>query len=173
MIHHQGERVLLRSMTREEYLESRRAYVNDPMMDPDPYTFDEAAESAAYDRILERESWYPVVGIFLKDGTIIGNLSFKRIDRERSRCELGIVLSNDTYKGQGYGGEAFALAVDYAFHVLDLASVYADTMGSNMRMQRILEQLGFRCYLRMEECYDMHDRWEDRLDYVLKRDDAT
>lgn len=171
MIEIRGERVTLRTMTRAEYHAGRRQYVSDPMMDPNPYTYDARAVDAAYDRNLVSESWYPRVGIFLNGtGAIIGELSFKRIDHEKSRCELGIMLLNDRYKGHGYGKEAFALAADYALDTLRLRYVLADTMGSNIRMQRILEGLGFRCYARLEDAYDMHDRWEDRLDYVLTRE---
>lgn len=164
-----GARVMLQPLSREAYHQARRIYAPDPLMDPAPYAYDEAKTDAAYDRMLERASWYPEVGIFLHDGTIIGLLSFKRIDREKGRCELGIALCNDAFKGHGYGGEAFALAVSYAFDALDLRQVYADTMGSNIRMQRILHRLGFRCILRLQEAYNMGDRWEDRLDYVLDR----
>ncbi len=103
--------------------------------------------------------------------TIVGELAIKRIDREKARCDLGIRLTHGAVKGQGFGGEAFALATRYAFESLGMAAVYADTMGGNTRMRRILDRLGFRCYLCLQECYDMGGRWEDRLDYVLKRDD--
>lgn len=171
MIEITGPRLILRTMTRDEFHQSRRVYVADPVMDPDPYVYDVEKVDETYDRYTAREADYPTVGIFTPDGKVIGELSFKRIDREKRRCELGIMMLNDSHKGQGYGGEAFRMAVDYAFDVLDLDAIYADTMGSNTRMQRILSRLGFHCFLRLEECYDMHDRFEDRLDYVLRRAD--
>lgn len=172
MIHIASDRVVLRTMTRDEHHAFCRKYVADPLMDPDPYAYDAAQADARYDLMLSRADWYPEVGIFIGTGDIIGKISFKRVDREKSRCEIGIVLANDGYKGQGYGTEAFALAVRYAFEVLSLRHIFADTMGSNLRMQRILDGLGFRCYLRVEACYDMRDRLEDRLDYVLDWEDA-
>ena len=48
-----------------------------------------------------------------------------------------------------------------------LARLLADTMGSNLRMQHILEKLGFRFLERTPNVYDMNGRMEDRLDYVL------
>jgi RimJ/RimL family protein N-acetyltransferase len=42
----------------------------------------------------------------LLDETPIGELSFKRINHQKSQCELGIALANDNYKGFGYGIEA-------------------------------------------------------------------
>lgn len=163
-----GKRLILRAMTREEYHAFQRGYVPDPAMDPDPYRYDAQRVDARYDLLLSREAWYPELGIFRKDGAQIGLLAIKRIDREASRCELGLVLQSDRYKEKGYGGEAFSLALDYAFETLGLQTVYADTMDSNIRMRRILEKLGFECFLRLEGCYDMRGRWEDRLDYRLR-----
>lgn len=171
MIKIEGPRLTLRTMTREEMHASRQKYVSDPVMDPNPYVYDPEKVDALYDKNLARAETYPVVGVFTAEGDLIGELDFKRVDREASRCELGIMLLDDRYKGQGYGGEAFAMALAYAFEGLGLDQVFADTMGSNLRMQRILDRLGFRCYLRLTECYDMGDRWEDRLDYVITREE--
>lgn len=169
MIEVKGPRVTLRTMTREAYHAARRAYVPDPMMDPGPYVYDAGAVDAAYERMRAQAETYPRAGIFVGE-SIIGELSFKRVDRAKGRCELGIALSNDAHKGKGYGSEAFSLAARYAFETLGLRTVYADTMGSNLRMRRILDRLGFRLYLRTERCYDMGDRMEDRLDYALTRE---
>lgn len=158
--------ITLRNMTRKEYHQVRQKYVADPMMDPTPYVYDKDKVNEKYDIICARESWYPCVGIFLQNDEIIGEISFKRIDKQKSRCELGIALANDQYKGKGYGSEAFMLALTYARDTLCLENIYADTMGSNTRMQHVLDALGFYCFRRIEECYDMKDRWEDRLDYV-------
>lgn len=169
MIEIHGERVLLRSMTRAEFHEGRRQYVPDPLMDPEPFIYDEAAMDARYDAFQAGMETFPRAGIFLPEGTIIGEVVFKRVDREAGRCELGIMLLHDGLKGRGYGTEAFALAVRYAFDTLGLHTLYADTMGSNVRMQRVLTKLGFVCFSRLRECYDMGGRWEDRLDYRLER----
>lgn len=167
----EGGRIELHRMSRTEYHDFRRAYVPDPVMDPGPYAYDAQKTDTAYARMVERWDQYMELGIFLKDGMLIGSVAIKRIDRQKKRCELGIVLTTDAHKGQGYGSEAFGLALDYAFDALGMETVYADTMGSNARMQRILEVLGFHCFLRMEDAYDMGGHWEDRLDYCLKKED--
>ena len=45
--------------------------------------------------------------------------------------------------------------------------IYADTMGLNVRMQKIFKKLEFKFLDRVERCYDMDGRWEDKLNYVL------
>lgn len=166
-----GPRVALRTLTREKYHAVRRIYVADPHTGAPPYRYDAEKADAAFDAILAHADDSPVCGIFLANGTVIGELAFKRLDLQKGRCELGITLANDSLKEKGYGGEAFRLAVDYALGTLGLDAVYANTMGGNARMQRVLDRLGFRCYLRMQDCYEVNGRREDRLDYVLRRGD--
>ncbi len=168
MINIQGENISLRTCTREEYHRIWKAYVADPIMDPDFYFYDEKTVDKMYDSIVKKEAWYPRVGIFLSQVTTIGEVSFKRIDYEKSRCELGIALVNDNYKGLGYGTEAVKLAIDYAFNTLKLKYIFTDTMGSNIAMQKIFNKFGFEFINKAEHFYDMHDRWEDKLEYVLR-----
>ncbi len=168
MISIQGSKICLRTFTREEYHQYWKSYVADPVMDPNSYVYDKERVDQGYDSITEKESWYPRVGIFLSDETPIGELSFKRINYEKSQCELGIVLANDKYKGLGYGTKAVEIAIDYVFNTLKLNYIYADTMGSNLKMQRIFDRSGFEFMNKEENFYNMHDRWEDRLNYILR-----
>ncbi|MBU3210530.1 GNAT family N-acetyltransferase [Clostridium algidicarnis] len=82
-------------------------------------------------------------------------------------------LVNEDYKGLGYGTESVELAIGYAFNILKLKYIYADTMDSNLKMQRIFERFGFDFLNREEHCYDMHDRWEDKLNYILRNSNGT
>lgn len=168
MINIQGSRVCLRTFTREEYHQLWQSYIADSVMDPDIYVYDEETVNKKYNSIIEKESWYPRVGIFLLDDTPIGELSFKRINYEKSQCELGIAIVNDNYKGFGYGTEVVKLAIDYVFNTLKLKYIYSDTMGSNLKMQKIFARFGFELLNREEHRYDMHDRWEDKFNYILR-----
>lgn len=168
MINIKGNRISLRTFTREEYHQFWKSYIPDPIMDPNPYIYNKEKVDIGYDSIIEKESWYPRVGILLSNEILIGQLSFKRINYEKSQCELGITLVNDKYKGLGYGTEAVEMAIDYVFNVLELNFIYADTMGSNHRMQRIFNKFGFEFINRKENYYDMNDRWEDKLNYMLR-----
>jgi len=46
-------------------------------------------------------------------------------------------------------------------------------MGSNKRMKSIFDKFGFEFINREEHFYDMHDRWEDKLNYILRNPEAT
>jgi RimJ/RimL family protein N-acetyltransferase len=169
LINIQGNKICLRTFTREEFHQFSKSYIADPVMDPNKFVYEKENIDKEYDLITEKESWYPRVGIFLNDNTPIGELSFKRINYEKSQCELGIAIANDNYKGFGYGTEAFELAIGYVFNKLKLKYIYSDTMGTNLKMQRIFDRFGFELVNREEHRYDMYDRWEDKLNYILRR----
>jgi len=164
-----GDKIDLRSFTRESWHQFWMNYVSDPVMDPDEYIYDSNQVDTKFNKSVERESWYPDIGIFLKSGEPIGNMNLKRIDYQQSKCELGIILVNDGVKEKGYGSEAVSLLINYAFNNLGLNKIYADTMGSNIKMQKIFNKFGFRFIDRPEHCYNMNGRWEDKLNYVLER----
>lgn len=95
MISIQGDKICLRTFTREEYHRFWKSYIAYSVMDPNHYVYEKERVDKNYDIITKKESWYTRVGIFLSDETPIGELSFKRINHEKSQCELGIVLAND------------------------------------------------------------------------------
>lgn len=159
--------IMLRPFTREEYHDFYRRYRPDPIMDPRPYRYSREHVDRCYDYDLSRADWSPTFGIFNEESVAVGTLSLKRIDRAKNCCEIGIVMANDRCKNRGYGTEAMRQAIVMAREAYGLRTILADTMGSNLRMQHILEKLGFRLTERIPHVYDMQDRWEDRLNYAL------
>ncbi len=160
----------LRPFTREEYHEFFRGYVPDPMMDPHPYHYQQTHIDRNFDYDESRRDWYPTFGIFA-DETIVGTLSLKRIDRVNHKCEIGLMMMNDACKNHGYGTAAMQLAMEKAQVEYGVKSIWADTMGSNTRMQHILSKLGFRLVERIERIYDMPHGKEDRLVYCWEADE--
>ena len=53
-------------------------------------------------------------------------------------------MQNDSVKGHGYGTLAEKLALKYAFEVLGMNAVNADTIIKNTRSGHVLEKVGFR-----------------------------
>ena len=76
------------------------------------------------------------------DGRLIGTVTLVP-ERDQPRAEIGYILGSEHWR-QGYGGEAQALAIDYAFGTLGLHRVEADTHPQNVASVRSLERLGFR-----------------------------
>ena len=159
--------VILRPFTREEYHGFWQRYVPDPIMDPRPYRYSQELVDCSFRYDQTRRDWYPVFGIFREDGLAVGALSLKRIDRAKGQCELGIMMADDSCKNHGYGTDAIRQAIRMAREDYGLTRLLADTMGSNLRMQHMLDKFGFRFLERTKNVYDMNGRMEDKLNYVL------
>ncbi|MBQ8655194.1 MAG: GNAT family N-acetyltransferase [Clostridia bacterium] len=160
--------ITLRPFTRDEYHEFFRSYVSDPLMDPKPYRYQHEHVDRCFDFDQMRMEWYPVFGVFNEDGAPVGSVALKRIDKLYKRCELGIVMANDRCKNKGYGTAAVREAIRIARKEYGVETMLADTTASNLRMQHILEKLGFVLTEITPHVYDMGDRYEDKLDYSLK-----
>jgi RimJ/RimL family protein N-acetyltransferase len=79
-----------------------------------------------------------------REGTLIGFAHLAMIDRRHGRCHLGIVIGDKKRWGHGFGTEACRALLRYAFHVLTLRRVAAETYSTNPRSVRMLERAGFK-----------------------------
>ena len=139
------ETIELQIMTRELCHELFRDWENDEAIYADmflfqPYVYDKDAVDRYYDQKQEPDR---VMFAIMLEGKPIGGLELKRIDSDRKECTLSIHMQRDEYKNKGYGTVAEKLAVDYAFNVLKLDTVKADTILKNVRSQHVLEKAGF------------------------------
>lgn len=136
-------------MTRALCHELYKGWENDPAiyMDMDLfalYQYDETAVNKYFD---SKQDPSRVLFAIMKDDKPIGELQLKQIDHERKECTLSIHMQNDGVKGHGYGTCAERLILQYAFDVLGMAAVNADTVIKNTRSQHVLEKVGFQ-YVR-------------------------
>lgn len=133
-------------MTRALCHELFKNWENDPDIYSDmelfqPYQYDKDAVDRYFD---SKQNPSRIVFAIMKAGRPIGELQLKQIDSESRECTLSIHMQNDAVKGRGYGTCAEKLALEYAFDVLDMAAVNADTVIKNVRSQHVLEKIGFR-----------------------------
>lgn len=133
-------------MTRDLCHELFKNWENDPAiyMDMDlfvPYQYDEDKVNKYFD---SKQDSSRVLFAIVRDGRPIGELQLKQINLENKECTLSIHMQNDTVKGRGYGTCAEKLALKYAFDVLGMDAVNADTVIKNTRSQHVLEKVGFQ-----------------------------
>ena len=149
-----SEKVTLQLMTRELCHEFYQDFENDPDIFMDmslfrPYQY----HAEQVDRFFDaKQSADRVMLAVMVNGRPIGEVQLKRIDWEKGQCELSIHMQNDSVKGKGYGTQAEQLALEYAFDVLELQTVNADSVQKNRRSQHILEKVGFR-YVGEDETF--------------------
>ncbi len=81
--------------------------------------------------------------ITLKDGTLIGSCELREFDWTARSCELGIMIGDKAYWGQGYGGDALELLLRIAFSGLNMHKVWLTCVAYNERGLRAYRRLGF------------------------------
>jgi len=63
---------------------------------------------------------------------------------ENRRASLAIMIGEKDKWGEGYGGEAVTLLLDYGFNILNLNSVQLGVFAFNQRAIRCYERIGFK-----------------------------
>jgi RimJ/RimL family protein N-acetyltransferase len=78
------------------------------------------------------------------DGVHIGNVGLHAIDWKNRNAELGIVIGEKPYWGQGYGTDAVRTMLDLAFREMNLHRVFLRVDADNARGIRCYEKVGFQ-----------------------------
>ena len=89
----------------------------------------------------EQWVWYAIWIIECKDGSHIGDLSFKGFNDDGS-VEIGYGI-DEAHQGQGYATEAVNATVMWALQQPGITRVEAETEPNNKASQRVLEKCGF------------------------------
>jgi UDP-4-amino-4,6-dideoxy-N-acetyl-beta-L-altrosamine N-acetyltransferase len=142
----EGERVLLRRMSREDAEDVVRMRaepeVQAQLFSERPPTIDEhlrwlAGVEASGDRhefmIVERTS-----------GRSVGTIGLGHIDRVNRRAEYGVLIGEPDARGKGLAAEASRLLLAYAFGTLGLRRVYLHVLARNEDALRLYRRVGFQ-----------------------------
>lgn len=140
-----NQTVTLKPMTPEMYHAFFREYHNDPDLYLNPEDFFEYRyDKETVDAYIQKQTDLGRLPFaILLGGEIIGELKLYNIEKHKSAA-LGITMKQKCYKDRGFGTQAELLAIDYAFHVLDIPVLYADSVLTNTRSQHVLEKVGFQ-----------------------------
>lgn len=106
------------------------------------------------------------------DGEYIGNIELSDIDWRVGRGEIGLMIGETQYRGQGFGGEAIRLMVGFAFDQMRMHRVEARVLAHNARAQRTFERCGFSREGVARESFYMDGRWQDVVTYAVLASDA-
>lgn len=113
----------------------------------DEEVFIEKTNASAHDEVF---------GIVVKaTDQLIGSTGLDQIDFRNRRAHFGIMIGEKSEWGKGYGTEATALVVQYAFVVLDLNRVQLFVYEYNPYAIRAYEKVGFQSegVLRQDHFY--------------------
>jgi len=86
-----------------------------------------------------------VMSIILKSNdTIIGNCGLHSVDQINRTADLGILIGEINYHGQGYGGEALSLLLDFGFNILNLHNIMLTVYAYNKSGIKCYQKVGFK-----------------------------
>lgn len=143
----QGPRVTLRAIERED-LPRFHAFNNDLAVelagggDP-PWPQSLARLTADFERNVASGGREGMTFAIEADGQVIGGCGLRDFGPTEQTCELGIAIGNKEYWGRGYGREAIALLLDYAFRLVNARRVFLRVNGGNERAIRAYRACGF------------------------------
>ena len=121
-------------------------------------------------RIAEDEIRYPVpwskrFAIETLEGTMIGNCMYYDISSSRSEAELGIMIGDDAFWGNGYGTDAVTTLLRHIFTETDLDRIYLHTLSWNTRALKAFTKSGFR------EIGEVHRSGQNFIQMEILRDE--
>lgn len=80
----------------------------------------------------------------LSSEKLLGYVELDGIDWQHGVCGLAIGIGEQAERGQGYGFEAVCLALQFAFHELNLHRVQVTVFSYNQPSQALFSKVGFR-----------------------------
>jgi ribosomal-protein-alanine N-acetyltransferase len=101
-----------------------------------------------------------------ESNTLIGIISFHRIEKENYRAELGYILASNFHR-KGLMQEAVTAILDYGFNSMKLHSVEATINPANAISAKLLEKNGFVREAYFKENFYFNDRFLDSAIYSL------
>jgi len=107
------------------------------------------------------------LGIFLPDGTVIGDIALQDLDHKNRSCSLGYGLTRIEYRNRGYATDAAMTILRYGFCHLGFERISSSTQENNIGSQRVLEKCGFVLEGRERKARYFTGRRHDRLIYGL------
>ena len=135
------------------------------------------SEPGEADALVRRELEFSLQGkcvnwaVALPDSNrLIGKFVLFQFSEQNRRAEVGYIL-NRRHWGLGYMSEVMSCVLDYAFNVLDLHRLEADTDPDNVASLALLEKFGFRREGLFRQRWYVNGKWLDSVMLgLLKKD---
>jgi RimJ/RimL family protein N-acetyltransferase len=118
-----------------------------------------------------KEGMCMVWAVALPDSNrLIGKFILFQFSEQNRRAEVGYILDRRHW-GRGYMSEVMASVLDYAFNVLELHRLEADTDPENTASLAILEKFGFQREGLFRQRWHVYGKWLDSVMLGLLRKD--
>ena len=168
----QGKRVRLRAIERDDLKRLHELYrqvdlvlLGDGHWRPSPL--------AAYEKYFDKhvEDSDRAEFVIEADGKVIGDLNLHSRDNRSRVSSFGVGIYDREYLGKGYGREAIALLLDWAFDDRNFDRIWLTTWATNERAIRCYQALGFVQEARLRRHIFLDGEYVDELIMGLLRDE--
>lgn len=160
-----GEKVVLRAVEREDLkaLHDLASNVELAMLSDGAWTPSPLAEyEKEFDEHVKDDDKSHFV--IEADGEIIGDIGLHlRKNRRAGAATLGVSIYDPDYIGKGYGRDAIAVLLDWAFRIQNYRRISLETLATNERAVRSYRACGFVEEGRLRE----HEYWNGQYVDVL------
>ncbi len=144
----EGKRIVLRSWKDEDVSDLVEGLNNINVSKwmasvPFPYTEDDAKAFINYTKENDESKKMSLAIVLKENNKVIGGTEITNIDRRNGTAGGGIWL-NEAYQKKGYGTEAFATRIKYAFETLGLRRIENGYYPGNEKSMKMQEKLGYK-----------------------------
>jgi RimJ/RimL family protein N-acetyltransferase len=170
MIKLQGEKIYLATMEREDCKKVWEDTEYDFDNPTEPFIVGQSSANADawFDEIQKIQGKENIrLGIFLNDGTVIGDIALQGLDWQNRSCSIGYGLTKLEYRRKGYTTDAVKVILEYGFFHLGFERISASTQENNIGAQKVLEKCGFTLEGRERKAKYFGGKRHDRLIYGL------
>jgi len=174
MVKLQGEKVILATLKREDCKKVWQDTEYDFEQFTEPFILGRSSANADawFDEIQRTQGNTHIrLGIFLVDGTVIGDIALQDIDWQNRCCSLGYGLTKLEYRRKGYATDAVKTMLRYGFCHLGFERISSSTQENNIGSQRVLEKCGFTLEGRERKARYFAGKRYDRFIYGLLVED--
>ena len=170
MVKLQGQKIYLATLEREHCKKIWEDTEYDFEQLSEPFIVGRSSSNADgwFDEIQKLQGTTHVrLGIFLPDGTVIGDIALQNLDWQNRACTIGYGLTKLEYRTRGYTTDAVKVILKYGFAHLGLERISANTQENNIGSQRVLEKCGFILEGRERKARYFAGKRHDNLIYGL------
>lgn len=105
------------------------------------------------------------------DNQCIGGVSLRGINDFLKTAEMGYLIHEEKYWGQGLMSVAARAIRDYGFEKLDLETMEIDAIKENIGSHKIIVKLGFKKIGAFPHKLFRDGKWHDDTMYVMLKDE--
>ena len=169
-----GNRLYLRPLTRADAA-ALVPWVNDPAVTRTLAVGSRVMDVRAEEVFIEKtnaSAHAALFGIVVREtDQLIGSTGLEQIDFRNQSASLSILIGEKSVWGKGYGTEATALVVQYAFGELHLNRVQLHVYEYNLRAMRAYEKVGFRREGTLQQEHIHDGRFWDTVVMAILREE--